>query len=289
MVLKRIALLFWLILSMPAWAGEDVVAKGSIDRRVEIDRTSEEFKQLNAIGLVTHTHQKFIGTGFLVSPCAVLTNNHVAFGDKDKETPQKGKGVYFSVGQTGNIQIPFKHQLVKGEVVDFGDYDNSFSGTNYDWALIKVNKVRNNNGEYANLGDMVGYIQILQLESERMLRLKKIETTGFPGDKSSPSNFSKMYGDLGCKITQIDTYFGSDINNCQTTNGQSGSPLLAKTKTGVYYAVGMVSGGVKDGEYFGLDDRGKDKFSLTFSEETNHFGYSSGNEIVKSIKSIRCD
>src|ERR1700675_4394199 len=48
------------------------------DMRVPIDRRSEKYKQLNAVGIFVEDN-KLVGTGFLVDSCHVLTNAHVAY------------------------------------------------------------------------------------------------------------------------------------------------------------------------------------------------------------------
>ena len=238
------ALITVLALSPFSVAAVDSISDIADDRRVIIDRTSEEFKQLNAIGLVTHTQQKFLGTGFMVSPCVMLTNNHVAFDDPDKEVPEIGKTLYFSVGQTGLKSNPFKYSKVEGKVIDFNEvYDNSFGLSGYDWALVKVNKVRDENGRMANLGDKVGFIEIYQASKRELLEMHGLVTAGFPSDRTK-NDKSNIYGDIDCRVKRS-SGTGQVLHSCQTSYGQSGSPILAQADDGVFYAVSMVSGAIR--------------------------------------------
>ncbi|HPI40726.1 MAG TPA: trypsin-like peptidase domain-containing protein [Pseudobdellovibrionaceae bacterium] len=252
------------------------------DRRVAIDRTSEEFKQLNAIGLVTHTKQKFSGTGFMVSPCLMLTNNHVAFDDPDKEIPQIGKEVMFSVGQTGSKNNPFQYIKVKGKVINFNSkYKNASEATSSDWALVKMNKIKDENGTNVNLGNKVGYLEIEQIPQNELLKMNGLITAGFPGEKIK-NDLSKAYADLNCKVTSS-AGFGQVFHSCQTTPGQSGSPILGKADDGKYYVLSMVSGLVRS------SGRTSSNLSVVFESGENYNFESNGDKIISTIDSNKCD
>ena len=270
--------------------GDEEPETGSIDERVAIDRNSAEFKQLNAIGVITHTKQNFMGTGFMVSPCLMLTNNHVAYDDPKKETPELEKELYFSVGQTGSKTRPFKYQKVKGKVIDFSsEYDGSYQSTNFDWALVKVNKVKDENENLVNLGDKVGFIEIVQASPERMVKQKKLITAGFPGNKCIKENYSNIYADLNCKI-YAESAYGYVDHNCQATSGQSGSPILAKGKDGNLYAISMISGRATKND--GLDrtmDSKNSKVSLSFETGKDFNVVTEGDKIVSAINANICD
>jgi len=270
--------------------GDEEPAARTTDERVAVDRNSEEFKQLNAIGVVTHTKQSFMGTGFMVSPCLMLTNNHVAYDRHEKETPVLGKELYFSVGQTGSKTRPFKYQKVNGKVIEFNsDYDGSTQSTNFDWALVKVDKVKDENENLVNLGDKIGFIKIAQISIQTMVKQKKLVTAGYPGMKVVKENYSKLYADLNCKI-YAESAFGYVDHNCQATGGQSGSPILAKGKDGNLYAVSMISGMAKTND--GLDranDSKNSKVSVAFDSGKDFNFVTEGDKIVAAIKANKCD
>ena len=271
--------------------GDEEPEARTIDERVAIDRNSAEFKQLNAIGVITHAKQQKIGTGFMVSPCLMLTNNHVVYVDPEKETPVLGKDLYFSVGQTGSKTRPFKYQKVKGKVIDFNsEYNGSIQATSFDWALVKVDKVKDENENLVNLGDKVGFLKIAQASPERMVKQKRLITAGYPGIKAVINeNYANIYADLNCKIYGS-TPFGYVEHTCQATGGQSGSPILAKGKDGNLYAVSMISGGAKTND--GLDrtmDSKNSKTSISFHSGSNYNYVTEGDKIVASINANKCD
>ena len=270
--------------------GDEEPAPRTTDERVVIDRYSEEFKRLNAIGFVTHIKQKFNGTGFMVSPCLVLTNNHVAFDEVDKETPELGKDLYFSVGQTGSKTRPFKYQKVKGKVIAFNsNYDGTTQATGFDWTIIKVNKVKNEDENFVNLGDEVGFIKIVQASPERMVKQKKLITAGYPGSKGIKENYSNLYADLNCKIYS-DSGMGYVYHTCQATGGQSGSPILAKGKDGNHYVISMISGKAKTND--GLDrsqNEKNSKFSVSLHSGSDYNFVTEGDKIKAAIEANKCD
>lgn len=270
--------------------GDEEPAPRTTDERVVIDRNSEEFKQLNAIGVVTHTKQNFMGTGFMVSPCLVLTNNHVAFDDPEKETPELGKELYFSVGQTGSKTRPFKYQKAKGKVIAFNsNNDGTIQATGFDWTLIKMNKVKDDSGNYVNLGDKVGFIKIAQISVKTMVKQKKLITAGYPGSKGIKENYSNLYADLNCKIYS-NSGMGYVYHTCQATGGQSGSPILAKAKDGNLYAISMISGMTKTND--GLDrtqDEKNSKVSVALDSGKDFNFVTEGDKIKAAIEANKCD
>lgn len=280
------ALITVLALSPFSVAAVDSTSDIADDRRVAIDRTSEKFKQLNAIGLVTHTKQEFLGTGFLVSSCVMLTNHHVAFDDPDKEVPEAGKTLYFSAGQTGLKSNPFKCSKVEGKVIDFNKrYKNAISTTGYDWALVKVDKVRDENGKMANLGDKVGFIEIYQASTSELVEMNGLVTAGFPSDKTKYDK-SYIYGDTDCRVKHS-SGTGQVVHSCQTSHGQSGSPILAQADDGVYYAVSMVSASIRSFSKY-ENNKNIPEVSVIFDTVADSI-LSDGDRIVNKIKSIKCD
>ncbi|MGZ3806025.1 MAG: trypsin-like serine peptidase, partial [Pseudobdellovibrionaceae bacterium] len=251
------------------------------DERIVIDRTKGDFKDLNGIGVVTLPHQKGWGSGFLVSPCLVLTNLHVLYETKNSKTPRSD--AEFSVGQTGSAKNPFSYPLIPGKVVAKGDYKGEEHGesSNSDWAVIKLSK---------SVGNSVGYIKLYQMSLEAMGN-RPVITAGFPADKSEEGkDVSQLYGDNKCKILGF-SVFSYIFHTCQTTPGQSGSPLLTQSpKDGKFYAIGMVDG-VAPGSTGMARSVDPDKANIAVAFDSGkEFGVvSDGDKIVAAIKANKCD
>lgn len=255
-----------------ASAAAEISTTAVRDYREVVNRKSSEFSQLNAIGIVSKNGKSFDGTGFMVSECVMLTNKHVV--NKDRESIRHGEEVTFKVGQSGSKSAPFTHSS-KGRVIAFGS-ENTRA---YDWALVKLDK---------SIGKEVGHIQIYQMEDRDHMR-KAIVTAGFPYDKTSRgTNFSNIYGDLDCKSQGAGSE-GEFVHTCQTTGGQSGSPLLMKSaKNGKYYAIGMVQGVFGSGM-----DRGNSIESyntgVSFASGKKNNLVTSADEIVEALSKTTCD
>lgn len=260
-------------LSAAAHEIQDKAAEG--DLRQEVDRSTGEFKQLNGIGIISVDGKKYDGSGFLVSPCHVLTNIHVVF---DQQPAVKGKNVFFSVGQTGSATQPFLKTNVSGLVVAHGTSDDSISS---DWVVIKLSKP---------VGNDVRYVPMYQMDSAQMVKHHVI-TAGFPADLATrDNNLSKMYGDLDCKVIGMNG-FGHISHTCQTTGGQSGSPMVIKSpKDGKYYAIGMAT--AKHHGSSGLEktaDPNEATTAVNFESGKRYGVTSEGDMIVAAINANKCD
>lgn len=208
------------------------------DHRQLVDRHSREYHQLNAVGAVFNEHNQLSGTGFLVSPCAILTNKHVVEYYKNV---RMGHKVTFHVGQTNSRQKPFLTSS-EGQVVAMGDGATEQE----DWVVVKLQK---------SVGRQVGYLPMYQMDP-RVYQERTVITAGFPGNKTQGGKeLVNMYGDLDCKAPGMGGA-GEMVHHCQTTRGQSGSPILTKAPNGKYYAIGMVQGirgnGMERGEKKGV-------------------------------------
>lgn len=258
---------------------EEIQNATTPDYREVIDRTTPEFKDLNGIGVVTHAHENGYGSGFLVSPCHVLTNLHVAFDDV--KNPKDGQPVEFSVGQTGSAKKPFSNVMVPGKVVAYGGYRGLNNERNGDWAVIKLSKP---------VGNSVGFIKLYQMSFEAM-KQRPVITAGFPGSKNNNGkDYSKLYGDLNCKMAGVSVY-GYVAHTCQATAGQSGSPILAKAPNdGKFYAIAMVAGRKSAGN--GMDrivDQDKGNMAVSFDSGKLDGVISEGDKIVEAINANKCD
>lgn len=258
-------------------AAQEIQDSASQDLRQVVDRASSEYKQLNPIGIISVNGKTFDGTGFLVSPCHVLTNAHVVFEDPKKA--RNGTTLFFFAGQTGSAQKPFSQTDVQGTVIDHGNIDGTFNTTNSDWVVVKLSK---------SIGNDIGYISINQMDSAKMAQ-RQVVTAGFPVDRTNNGkDFSQMFGDLNCKVIGV-SGFAYITHTCQTTGGQSGSPILAKAPNGRYYAIGMVDGGHSGKSLTKTEDPDKANTAVSFESGKPYNIDSEGDKIQAAINANQCD
>jgi V8-like Glu-specific endopeptidase len=259
------------------------------DDRVAInDRTTGEYKQLNAVGVLRLPGAKIyeFGSGFLVDACHVLTNNHVV-GQKtgvynkqgiELKKAVDGTKVNFSVGQGSNGN-QFSNPDIEGTVLAHGNYNHDDITGNNDWAIVKLSKSMPSN---------FARIEMYPMASEKMIS-RDFSTGGFPGARTqNGSDLSKIYVDQKCKVLGMGTY-GFLYHTCQVTGGQSGSPLMTKAPNGKYYAVGIVGG---DKDYNGMDrnqDTDYANVAVNFESSNNPAKPSSGDKIKAILESDKCD
>jgi Trypsin-like peptidase domain len=239
------------------------------ERRAVVNRLddSADSRQFNSIGVVsTASHT---GTGFLVSPCLVLTNYHVAFGIQDR--PKVSPTLKFEFGQTGDPKHPFRHAenaipVGAGEYMlkrrSLQEFDsqlekeltkmaanganaakqiafrnrqlmNQFGGSymSEDWALLKL--------EHSVPKEFVG-IPLMPFARDMLSRIPLI-TAGFPGDLGKVENFVNLYGDMRCSASETVSNPDVIISDCMSNSGDSGSPIMARATDGSLIAVGIVS------------------------------------------------
>lgn len=191
------------------------------DSRFEI-HTTQDYRIFNSVGLVREIDESDPehGSGFLISPCHVLTNYHVAFGS-DSAEPVKDKRVRFSLNMGGRSGP----ETFAGTVVGYGDDFLPTRNRYDDWALIRLD---------ANPGDRYGYFRIAATPFPAVRQLDLI-SAGFPADKP----VSSLWGDA-CRIPDREQY--GWITNCILVPGSSGGPIATRNQRGEYVVVGMNSG-----------------------------------------------
>lgn len=208
------------------------------DKRVPIDRRSEKYKQLNAVGAFFES-DRLIGSGFLLDKCHVLTDAHVAYEefasnkiiDVDKVHVDEHKRLLFAVGVSSKYPKGFVYGI-EGAVITHGTTDGSVEDSSEDWALIKLDR---------SLPSDFPTIPIFQVPDIQATGFSLIGV-GFPADRTNRgTDFSFLYGDLNCRIVANmgESYYA---HNCQATGGDSGGPLLIVRQNGSYSAVGMMTG-----------------------------------------------
>lgn len=263
-----------------ALAADEIEAQAASktkDERVEIDRTSKEYQQMNAIGVVYPEGKQYLGTGFLVDDCHVLTNAHVAF--KEGVAGAKGARVHFSVGHSKVKGKQFEYADIGGTVIEHGDYtSHTLSDVNSDWTVIRLDQP---------IGKKVGSIAVYQMDPEN-LKNRDVITVGYPGDlTNNAKDLSKIFGDRKCKLLGMSVY-GFEYHTCQTMPGQSGSPVMSKAKDGKFYALAMISGD----NGFSLERKtegSKANTAVSFDSGKKVGVVSDGDKIIATLQADKCE
>lgn len=170
------------------------------DTRESID-PSEKRTELRAVGTLERMQSDGRGTAFLVSPCLILTNRHVAFSDFDHPDINEKSLFRLATGEAALAQ-----PVMYGKTEWHPEFENA-----KDWALLKLDSC---------LGSDVGWFDLKPLELNQMIFSKiELEIVGYPSDRS-PHQITLH---SGCFIK--DPGWRHD---CATKSGNSGSPIFIK-------------------------------------------------------------
>jgi V8-like Glu-specific endopeptidase len=174
-----------------------------------------------------------MGTAFLVSPCFVMTNYHVVFGNRlvEPESGQDFSGTFW-VGGRKSHAVPVKY----GE---FYNYEWQ------DWALLQLDS----DSEHPCVGEdpNIGWVQLASVSSDDALD-KSLSTAGYPSDKPRSSLWRQdtchVYEELSGR-----QYRGLWTTDCPTRPRASGSPIFF-IQDGVLKVVALMHGhlGIVNGD-----------------------------------------
>jgi V8-like Glu-specific endopeptidase len=151
---------------------------------------------------------KSTATSFLVSPCHVLTNHHVAFPrnpeeDRTRRVIDPGKTSSWFIYGTN------RDDVVKASPVAWGAFDTT-KDPGDDWVLMGLS-------ECVGATKGIGWLEIV---GETPPGMKKAAIAGFHTDLEA----NQLFGQSDCKVEQkARTYW---THYCATTNGASGAPLF---------------------------------------------------------------
>ncbi|HKP27537.1 MAG TPA: tetratricopeptide repeat protein [Dongiaceae bacterium] len=210
------------------------VAFGEDDRRA-VARTKGT--EGGAIGLVFYqaaSGQFAAGTGFLVSPCHVLTAYHVAAGGERVDETATST-FYIGDGKIGPdfpdlgrfAESSPAHPVLWGRYVRLNDESNLLVRTQSverngweDWALLELDKC------FGAKPYDYGYLKLAPVSTREIMKggaNLAARSVGLPGDKSAKS----LWEDPTCRlIGQI--YASGWQHDCITIPGNSGGPIFVK-------------------------------------------------------------
>ncbi len=213
----------WTGAAAPAWA--NVFALDGQDPRAPTPRTGAD-RLYAPVGSVTTDATvpasddgarriRTRGTGFLVSPCYVLTNYHAVFGlafdgpDRDRDY-----SVTFAVGPDPDYQFRWR---IQGKPVRWGAFNRR---KEHDWALVKLE------GCVGGQAD-VGWMELAG-ESGADLSGAKVSLAGYPADKTGVA----IWVQPSCRIEGPQPGTAKVLHDCAVHAGASGGPLIGRTEGG---------------------------------------------------------
>jgi V8-like Glu-specific endopeptidase len=175
--------------------------------------------ELDSLPLINNgkMEQRF-GNAFLISPCLILTNHHVVFGDDIPARKDKDYRMKFRIGMAG--QQAFSGNTFATPII-WGARD--LEGHN-DWAMLRL---------HACVGDRYGWFETDDQLDEK-LKGKTIEVSWFTKD-------------LGVMVRSAGVVLGlfqhnGDLLHCASTMfGASGAPIIF-SKDGKLLVVGLNTG-----------------------------------------------
>ena len=146
------------------------------------------------------------GTGFLVSPCHVLTNYHAVYGlDPDAARSGRAYRVNFVVGD-GPLQ-----RTVVGQPVFAGRFNTKVE---HDWALVRLDECIGAQAEF-------GWMELHASAPESMLG-QQVALAAFPSDRPR----DRLWLQPSCQVHALQTGTNKVLHDCAVVVGASGGPII---------------------------------------------------------------
>lgn len=166
-----------------------------------------------------------MATAFLVSPCYVLTNYHVIFGNQKSEpAADRDYAATFRAGGKKSRAVPIKH-------------GRFYAIYWQDWVLLRLDS----DAEHPCLGEdaNIGWVRLTPLPSD-VAPNKALSTAGYPSDKAGLS----LWRQDRCHLFEKEDgrqYSGLWTTDCPTRPRASGSPIFF-VQDGVLMVVALMEG-----------------------------------------------
>lgn len=197
------------------------------DPRVRIDRQDARNDRFAAVAAVAAVHadgrdrRRAMGSGVLVSPCHVLTSQHVVFGDAP---PRRGAPALVLLGEGPAPRRDFATRLA-AEVVGFSRLYWPDTRIAHDWTLLRLERP---------VGEAYPSVALLPRGEASPDRAdfaagkRALTVAGFPGEKLIEGGaMSALWAHDGCHALAAESPIGGWATTCAMNPGQSGGPVLA--------------------------------------------------------------
>ena len=224
-----------------------------------------EGKQFAPIGSITSENDQVVGgknqpglkatihgTAFLVSPCLIMTNSHVVFGNNlNPASPEKYK-MKFEAGEKGGAN----YEIAEATPIKFGlrgsltDYVN-------DWTLLQLDKGRDGKC----MGERIGWLNPVNTD-ENAIDHQLFTAAGFPSDRSK----DQLTIQKDCRLIYNEANGDAILSTtCPGVTGNSGGPVLTMSETGAPQVVGMMT---SSNDPTGKIYKSLDKKNMNFAVES---------------------
>lgn len=160
------------------------------------------------------------GTGFLISPNVVVTAAHLVY---DYTSKTFRTSVTVTPGKNGSISSAPYGSCSSMRII-IPEYAND-GATKHDYALLILND---------NLGSQAGWLNMTF--SDDLLDGKTVNTQSYSSTDPSGNTSYYQWSGYGTVWGEKDLNNGNFLNNCDTTGGASGSPILLNNKVcGIHF------------------------------------------------------
>lgn len=185
------------------------------DFRTEIEQTTTDKSSpafaLYANGMIYNENiKKYVGSGIMISPCHMLTANHVAGLQKRDEEALTGKVVQFEFSKDPNSHN-FRNRI-KGTVVASSNHDK------LDYAVVEFNRQ----------DDSVVYVPQCSVAILKKINQYPSVSVGYPLMREDLSKPAALYG-MRVRVHDFGDNLKAYVNS---SHRDSGGPILTYTKNG---------------------------------------------------------
>jgi len=179
------------------------------NRKLVNDVTRSPFKMICSLDVHIHGVGSLLGTGALITPNKVLTCAHNFFRHEFPNEPQNKWDINVYAGRVGNRAL----SITRGIRVNFRNEYRSISGTQYDYAVITLEK------EISHLGWFA-----VDKFNDRELDDATINLAGYPLDREDYTGryMYNHYSDIYSKDAR-NLFYKAD-----SEKGTSGAPIFVK-------------------------------------------------------------
>lgn len=199
-----------------------VQRKGDPRRPVDrMDAANRDFAAVVAVQATMRDASPSSGSGVLVSPCHVLTSQHVVSG---AGAPRNGQRATVMLGEVRQPRADFAERL-DAEMVGFSRRYWPEAGIDHDWALLRLE--RRVDADYPSL-PLMPRGNAPPGRNAFGAGGRELTVAGFPGEKSvEGGSLSTLWRHSGCHVLEAASPIGGWATTCAMNPGQSGGPVLA--------------------------------------------------------------
>jgi len=208
------------------------------DPRLRVDRQAAANRELAAVVAVQslgRDERLASGSGVLVSPCHVLTSQHVVSG---MAAPKRGQRVTVMLGEVHAPHADFAERI-DADLVGYSRLYWPDASIEHDWALLRL--ARRVDADYPSL-PLLPRGGVSPARSVFGSGGRALTVAGFPGEKLvEGGGVSALWRHSGCHVMAAESPIGGWATTCAMNPGQSGGPVLADGVGNRWQLVGLAA------------------------------------------------